>query len=212
MYRWLISGLTMLAFLGFAGTASATLITIDFNTLIFNNNSVDNLAPSPYVEDGFAITSGRPLSIAGTARPEFLGTPSAHLRVSSGPIDLGLSMANGSLFDLVSIDLSILHPNGSSPPVNFFAFDASNTFLGSQTFAPTIFGLQTFTFSSIFQDVARVRWQQGTGDFFAHQFDNIVVQVAVPEPSTIGLFGIGLLALGFAGRRRKQRGQQTQAV
>jgi hypothetical protein len=61
------------------------------------------------------------------------------------------------------------------------------------------YGLQTFAFTSAFDNVKSVSWTQASP---YHSFDNIVVNAAqVPEPGTIAMLGLGLLA--FAATRRQ---------
>ena len=201
MKNKLLRALVFAGMMATATIANASVIVIDFNANVFNNASVDNLLPNPYVENGFKITTvGRPLSVAGTASTDWLGNPSAHLRVANGNIDVEMALMTGSVFDLLSIDLSILNPNGVSPLVTFQAFNSSNVLVGTQSFLPTMFGLQTVIFGSSFGNITRVRWQQGTGELTAHQFDNIHIQV--PEPSTLALLGAGLLGFSFMRRKR----------
>src|SRR4030095_2948727 len=134
----------------------------------------------------------------------YAGSAGLHERISNGL--LTLNRVDGAAFNLLTIDLSILHPNGASPPVVFVG-----TLLGggtvTQTFTPTLFGFHTFTFTGSFSNLVSVSWRQGTDEFNAHQFDNIVVTSAAsptPEPSAMLLLGTGLMAFGAKIRKRRR--------
>ncbi len=137
---------------------------------------------------------------AGQQYFEYAGSAGLHLRSGNAAVTLTLSMA-GSLFDLFSIDLSILNPSGQSPPVTFRGHFQGGGFV-EQTFRPTEFGFDQFDFLPNFRNLESVEWRQGPADLDAHQFDKIVVQ-AVPEPATLILIGLGALVAGVAARRRK---------
>jgi hypothetical protein len=114
-------------------------------------------------------------------------------------------------FSLLSIDLA--RENFYTTPVNFVPYPVV-TFTGrlvgggtvSQTFTvdQAEFAFATFEFGSDFTNLSSVSWRQpGTGQG-QHQFDNIRVMAAVPEPATLATAGLGLLmALGYAWRCRR---------
>jgi hypothetical protein len=58
----------------------------------------------------------------------------------------------------------------------------------------------SFVASAISHDIIFTSERSGTD--FAYAIDNIIVTAAVPEPSIIALFGLGLVGIGFARRRR----------
>jgi PEP-CTERM motif len=201
MTRKLLRTLLPIVFFTFVTLTSATFAfgdTISFNSLEQPGNTLV-LVSDPYSEAGYRISNGGQLYYAQQSAVEYAGSAGLHERITNGL--LTLTRVDGNAFTLSSIDLSILHPNGASPPVVF-----TGTLVGggtvTQTFTPTVFGFQTFVFNSSFTNLTSVSWRQGTDELNAHQFDNIVVS-SVPEPSAMLLFGTGLMA--SAARIRKRR-------
>lgn len=203
-----IRSILAVAIFSIATSASAAPITIDFDDYQYNNANVDNRpagAATTYAEDGFLIkTSSLPLSIAGSQTNHWVGSSTGHLRVVNGLIEL--VRADNGLFNLDSIDLSILASYGTSPAVQFNAYNASNVLVSTASFLPTTFGLSTFTFGSGFDGVSRVTWNQGSGEGSAHQFDNIRIDTnQVPEPGTMALLGLALVGFGASRMRNPAR-------
>ena len=113
-----------------------------------------------------------------------------------------LSRIGGGLFSLASIDLDSLN-GGYQVTVNFSGTLANGSVVSTSFRTNAANNLQTFTFGSDFDSVSSVSWVQASP---FHSFDNIVLHTgapasAVPEPSTVAMLGLGLLA--FAGSRRK---------
>ena len=189
--------LALLAVLLSPMAANAGVITIDFDGLEEAGNNLIGLAGGTYSEDGFTISAGN-LFYAQQGNGDYAGSAGVHARITNGVINMVFT-AGGSLFGVSSIDLSILNPNGVSPDVTF----TGDLFGGGtvmQTFSVNAFGFVTNAFSSAFSGLTALRWQQGTGEFNAHQFDNIVARV--PEPGTLALLGIGLAGMGLARRKK----------
>jgi PEP-CTERM motif len=186
-----------------ASGTSAYADTITFSTLEQAGSSLVHIS-DPYVEGAYRIQNGGELYFAQQSNVLYAGSAGLHERISNGL--LTLNRVDGAAFNLLTIDLSILHPNGASPPVVFVG-----TLLGggtvTQTFTPTLFGFHTFTFTGSFSNLVSVSWRQGTDEFNAHQFDNIVVTSAAsptPEPSAMLLLGTGLMAFGAKIRKRRR--------
>jgi len=192
----LLSSLFVLLLITSAVKARADVITFDSLEQAGTNlvHTTD-----PYTEGGYRIQNGGELYFAQQSNTLYAGSAALHERISNGLITL--NRLDGSTFTLSSIDLSVLHPSGTSPAVVFTGFLAGGGTV-TQTFNPTSFGFQTFVFSSAFSNLLSVTWRQGTDELNAHQFDNIVVS-SVPEPATMLLLGTGLV--GTAAQLRKRR-------
>ena len=156
----------------------------------------------PYFESGYRISNGGELYYAQQSNSLYAGSAGLHERIGNGL--LTLSRTDGNPFTLTSINLSVLSPVGTSPAVVFTGVLAGGGTV-TQTFTPTVFGFQTFVFSSVFTNLLSVSWHQGCCETSAHQFDNIVVSSSVPEPTTMILLGTGLV--GVAARARKRQKQ-----
>ncbi len=182
--------------IGFTSGVNAGLVTIDFESL----EHVDGGQPShgsSYSEDGYLLESGRGLGSHGTLRPEFTGSTSLHARGAGSFISL--TAENGDAFDLESIVLARMNQLGAGTRLVSFEGTLSGGGTVNQSFVldepAWSFVRRTFEFTG-FDEVVSVTWRQ-EGQF--HQFDNIVVN-SVPEPVSLGLLGLGMLAVGV--RRR----------
>jgi len=174
-------------------------VVIDFDSLEVANSLFNEIPSGTYSEDGFTLT-GTPMFYGGQSHFTYAGSAGLYLLGSGAPVTLALTLG-GFSFDLFSIDLSFLDPSGTSPPVTFTGLltDGSTTV---QTFTPNQFGFVTFNFNDTFRSLTSLGWNQGSNADNAHQFDNIMV--SVPEPATLTLLGIGLLA-GAVFRKRYLR-------
>ena len=121
---------------------------------------------------------------------------------------LNFGMADGSAFDLISIDLAELSQRSAKPiTVTFFGQRAdsvtvSQTFTTDGLFCVDNHGFQTFNFSDEFRGLETVYLADAslkTNGYFA--FDNVNVS-AVPLPAAVWLFIVGLISLfGFSRRQ-----------
>jgi len=205
LYQTLLPG-ALLTFLFLVTATTTRADTLTFSTLEQAGSSLIHIS-DPYFESGYRIQNGGELYFAQQSNNQYAGSAGLHERISNGLITL--SRQDSGAFKLTSIDLSTLHPSGVSPAVVFVGVLAGGGTV-TQSFTPTAFGFHTFVFSSSFTNLLSVSWHQGSDDFNAHQFDNIVVNSSVPEPATMLLLGSGLV--GVAGTMRKRRKSRIESV
>jgi hypothetical protein len=194
MKRFLLAAL--LATAGF----NANAVVIDFNSLTGNNGDVNR--GKHYEEDGFQIdTTGingfasiHPRSVGYDENTGFFNNNINGITV--------LTKIGGGLFSLDSIGLDSLD-GGYQVTVDFFGTLLNGSTVTTSFRTNAANNVQTFDFGTSFDNVTSVRWIQASP---YHSFDNIVVAAAippaqVPEPGTVAMFGLGLLA--FTAARRK---------
>jgi hypothetical protein len=108
-----------------------------------------------------------------------------------------LTKIGGGLFSLDSIDLDSLN-GGYQVTVGFIGTLLNGSTVTTSFRTNAADNLQTFNFGTSFDKVKSVSWTQASP---YHSFDNINVTAQVPEPGTVAMFGLGLLA--FTAARRK---------
>jgi hypothetical protein len=168
-----------------AGAASA-------ETMDFVDIGLVDLFPVSYTEFGYIVTSIAPLSEGPHLHP---GNENLMLHSNVGSSPYQFKRVDGASF-------------------NFFGFDyvgGDSLFVADNGASFTIHKdqpLASFVMSNAFQNVKYVNWYMNIlsdeGPYF-EQYGTIdnVVMVAVPEPSTIAMWGLGLLGLLGAARRPK---------
>ncbi len=189
--------------------ASASAVTIDFETLGFDGETNDGPmgVASPLVIGDFVFTATDPFGLPpilvysrqSTNNPDFGGTSIFPNRIDPG---LTIARTDGAAFTFNSLDLTFAFDDQNA----FFAGGlATYTFNGgefSQTRAfDNLAGFQTFIFNT--PDVFNVRISADS----AFAIDNVVLNQAVsaiPEPASWAMMIIGFGAIGAAMRRRQR--------
>lgn len=183
-----------------AGQVQASVITIDFEGVAPIGGLVNVNPGAPYFEDGFTITptdsqsavfdAAAANSMIGNVSDWFgfaaSNTPTLTLTAPTGPFSLIDVLIGPSTIGASSIDMTII-----------------GHIFGGGTVSSTFTSLTTATVATLnFSNLASV-------DFIASSdagLDNIRLDTAaVPEPSSIAMFGVGALGLVFASRKRQQK-------
>jgi len=164
------------ATLAFAGAASAAPVLY-------------NLTLTAQLHNGVAGGTGS-FSIEGTT---LQGVGNEYFRYSGSP-DLLLSLEfviDGKTFNKVDsggIADQVFFMNGNLAGVTYQAIDGGNVLIS----------LNAGALSYIYNDYTTGRYSIGT-------VTGVLAPAAVPEPASLAMLGLGLLGLGFAGRKRVTR-------
>ena len=148
-----------------------------------------------YSEAGYTFTgSTNNFATWGTDSTNYAG--SAGLFNNTGDGITTLAADDGSLFSLNSMDLSEVYNQSSytSTDVIFTALFSDGTTAIYTATLDLAFGYETFDFGGLFTNIKSVSWTQ---TYNYHQFDNLVINSAVPEPASILLMLIGLAGFRF---------------
>lgn len=145
---------------------------------------------------------------------------STHLGYESGRgSPIVMSRSDGEAFSLVSLDASEFYAVNNPDRPNADILDITGYLLGGGTVSyqlrldglvDGIFGpledFEHFSLPDLFTNVTSIVFTglRLNGSSGGINIDNLEVldRVSVPEPATLGLFGMGLLGLGFARRRK----------
>lgn len=200
MKKLVLAAMAAFTVAGAFGAASATVI--DFESLRMENNFANDVGTS-YSEDGFTITQGfgEPFSFRSFGTDEFRFTGSTALYNNTVDGIITLTQDGGGAFGVTSIDLSELNGSESADVVFTGLLQGGGSVMETFTL-DAIFGIETFLFSSDFDNILSLSWVQSAG---FHQFDNIVIANAgeVPLPAALPLFLTALAGFGAAARRKR---------
>ena len=173
-------------------------VSIGFEGFAPPGSSVNVPTASPYMEAGFTLTPTNNLSAVFDSTSPF--TMSGNTTDWFGFNELNmpsLTRTGGGTFDITSV---LIGPSSaaSSPPISM---TIEGFLSGGGSITSMFSGLNTAT-------TANLNWTNLVSVKFTASddsgLDDIVVTAtaAIPEPSTIVLMGLGLVALGYAGRRK----------
>ncbi len=192
-----------LAFALCSAAASATVITFDAIT-----GGGTRPLPANYQEAGFQIAPGEDTALAlwGQLNVNYTGSTAVWVDGAGRSNRVtNLSRVDGGAFSLDSIDFSEGQRETDEPFEILVSARLNGVWVWNYpVFLDGVFGNETFNFGSIFRNVTEVQF--GVREEFDYQFDNVVVgapPAEVPEPGSLGLFGVGLLGALLARRRRR---------
>jgi hypothetical protein len=215
--------------------APAQAVVIDFESLAQPNATYNFVSTEPYREGEFQIDrpagNGRyPLAVWGSQASQYAGSTALFdgndlfsSPFSNGPFGQGspvpsrLSKFVGSLpgrpalFSLLSINVADINNTGESVTARFIGEKANGALVQQSFTTDNLKGLQTFTFSNDFTDLASFAWGNFGVPATGIQVDNICIDsgcptssTSVPEPFTVlgTLLGAGY---GVAFKRKLAR-------
>lgn len=188
-------------------------LTLDFESLAHGGSEA--IYVSVASEDGYRVSStidpifsDQAFGVWGTAAPSFNGS-TALFNAFEGALTV-LRREDDAPFALQSIEVGPAFVDaGSGGPVEFMGRRPDGGMVTQAFFFDSALAPRRLSFGSAFADVVSVSWEQA-GQF--HQFDNVVVAQAIPEPGTAALLLAGLGVLGFsaAGRAARRPGPRGQ--
>ena len=170
--------------------------TITFAPLTSTNSGA---VGATYLEGGLTFTSGdgspNGLYHWGTSQSFNADPKGSTLFENHVGVDLVVTKTGGGSFNLDSFDLADAFNTGAASVIAFNYTDGTGAHSTNLTLDTNV-GLQTFAFG--YAGVTSFSLRQ---DYPYFQLDNVTVN-SVPEPETYALMAAGLLAMGFAARRK----------
>ncbi len=183
----------------FSAAVHAAVVRFDLASFPGSSGRIES-----YVESGVKFGGAFTHTDAGLAGNPFNDT--AFIQYE-GYSSMNIGLANGGLFNLLSIDIAELNMSMNSPASVTFIAQRPGSVMVSKTFttdgiingAPGDF--ETFYFGEDFKGVQYVYIAEAAKDsIFSYSFDNIHVS-AVPIPAAVWLFFSGLLVMFRLARR-----------
>lgn len=184
--------------------ATTTTITLDLSTLS------PGAFTSPLTVDGFTLTP----SLGVSSTPQIVDAGGIYALESTSNIgaagaDTLLTMVNGGTFSMVSVEVAALGGDYGTWGIAIASPNGEIVF-GSNYGVPvsSTFTLQDLTGIAGLSDQASIDLDpvSDNGNNFAIAAITVsYTTVDVPEPATIGLFGLGLIGLIAAQRRQTRR-------
>ena len=187
--------------LAFNGASVRAATVLDFNDVSPGTLTVF----SPYQSQGFTLVSSSGGWVfnspdTGNGFPQTVGSnpfyAGENALAAFAPGTIALTQTDGAAFSLLSIDLARDFAFDPAPTVTF-----TGTLVGggsvTETFSVTTpsgepGSFETFSFTG-FTDLASVSWDQPDVAAGLHQFSDIRLSAAIPEPSSLILATVGAL-------------------
>jgi hypothetical protein len=194
----------LLALTLLAGSAAAQA-----NVTIFSDNFDANTLGLNAVPTGWAVAAGT-VDIVGVGGSfDFIPGSGKYIDLdgstsNSGVMSKSFSLLAGTTYT-ASFDLAGNHRNGAAESVAVNFGTASTSASLAQNAGWTGYSL---SFTTGAAGSYMLSFENAGGDNIGMLLDNVKVEqhvAAIPEPQTYALMGMGLLAVGFAARRRMPR-------
>ena len=192
-----------------AGRSEAGIITFES---FANAGTGYDLYASPFDVDGYRFTGngvGNDYLIHQTGSIDFAGS------TALAPFDAEthtFQRIDGSPFSLVSLDYVESYIALGAGSVTFTGIFAGGGSINKVVTNDGIFGFETATFAG-FNNLSSVSFSYPGSNDVRFQLDNINVNVAaVPEPSSLAMFGVGAGVMGLVSIRRRRRERKQAAT